>query len=147
MPDSDPRARAATAQLVHWVCSRTSYRILLFSKDTCLFQLQESLKGIHIASMWYEEAEERGDPLPGTTDSLHILQMMFENRPVPTLAKMACKPNQNNNKNTDIHFMNRLIAHVSQKDKITTSAPPLSAVFHDDATSQLSLNVSHSTTS
>lgn len=121
------------AQLVHWVCSRTGYRILVFSKDMSLPAPRESLKGIHIAYMWYKGVEERGDPLPGTTESLHILQMMFENRLIPTLAKMACKPNQNNNKNTDIHFMNRLIAHVSHKDKITTSAPPLSAVFHDDA--------------
>lgn len=55
-----------------------------------------------------------------------------QERLIPTLAKTACTPNQNNSKNTDIHFMNCLIAHVSHKDQITARAPPLSAVFHAD---------------
>lgn len=93
---------------------------------------RESVEDMPIACLCSVGTEERGDPLPGTADSIHSLQVMFENRLIPTVAKMACKPDQNNGKNTDIHFMKRLIAHVSHKDKITTSAPPRSAVFHDD---------------
>lgn len=74
------------------------------------------------------------ESLPGASapDRLYTLQMMFKNSPVPTLAKMACKTDQNNSKNTSIHFTNRLIDHVSHEDKITTSTPPLSGVFQDD---------------